>query len=55
MCNNDYSKVMLPVVYVGTLTFLESDHLRSGLVACCPLAFDNLETMTKLLSDFADY
>ena len=55
ICNEDYSKVMLPVVYEGALRFLESDHLRSGLVACCPLTFGNLEALTKLLSDFVDY
>ena len=41
---------MLPIVHQGALTFLESDHLRAGLGACCPLQFDNLETLTKLLS-----
>jgi superfamily II DNA or RNA helicase len=55
ICNRDYRKFMLPVMYDGVMTFLASDHFRLGLHEANPVTMSNAGEITQLLTSFPDY
>ena len=54
MCNNEYQKYMLPIVYEGAVLSLATEYFKVELAKSSPIDFSKVEALPAILSKSAD-
>ena len=54
MCNGEYKKYMLPIVYKGAVQFLATDYFKAELEKSNPIIYSNVEALPGILANSPD-